>query len=228
MLDHPLRQQRNEAFSVEPGFCAVVISLWKVPDLGDLLEPLKDQFDLPSVPISFEHLADREGLLWKSREKYDILGELKGFRLELLAVFLGTPPKFRLCCLYGQFALSECTYPTFRERSPCIPQQSHEIEHLSSFAKGNHPFQKAERLSILAKDLHPIRINTHAHMGTLPHDMAYAGTLRVASVGNDVVSGFDGELDERIPVPFAASRSQFEEVASQRRDAIGSLSGQVP
>ena len=54
-------QECNKELPIEPGLCALRVLLGQVTEIGDLLEALEDQFDLPSQAIPFQNGVGGKG-----------------------------------------------------------------------------------------------------------------------------------------------------------------------
>ena len=80
--------------------------LGQVAQLGERLETLESQFDLPAKPVPLQDRLGAELRRWQVAYYQDVLGVFQGFRFRLLGLLGGLAEQLRQRALDAIFALA--------------------------------------------------------------------------------------------------------------------------
>ena len=196
----------------------------QVPQLGQRLEALEHQFDLPAQAIPLQHVGGREGRLREGREDDHVLGKPQSGRLYLVPLAGGVPADFLVRQADRLGGLAEHADPArnLARRAAVVTRGRDRRRPRARCPRTpdrRHRGQQVERPPGCRVQRQRPRIDTHNQPPARLDHVANPPRGRIPAVGQHMVAGADRELRQRFSRARPLDPRQLEEVTRQRRQA---------
>src|SRR6266849_5054859 len=162
--DQLLCQERDKQFPIKPSAGTAVVMLGHVPQLGEALQSLKYQLDLPTHTVRSQNVRRRTA--GAGRKHDHVLGKFECSRPSDHLLLARSALQAPMSLLNRAVALSYCTQAA-RKRRTLTMQDTAPFAELSRFGQAAQSRKEGNTSTICGVRNEALRIDAHQHISTV-------------------------------------------------------------